>query len=74
MCDPKAGSGTAAAIEFQLVIGFAAVRNPGFHCFRILHSASGSKIEPISLNRLRTAQYSPAELEWVENLARSLSN
>jgi uncharacterized protein len=74
MCDPRAGSGAAAATGFQLVIGFAAVRNPGFHCFRILHSSSGSKIEPISLNRLNAAQYSPAELEWVENLARSLSS
>jgi uncharacterized protein len=60
--------------EFQLVFGFAAVRKPGMHTFRIVHSASGSKVLPISLNRLSAAQYSPAELEWVEGLARSLSD
>jgi len=27
----------------------------------------------VSLNRLNAAHYSPAELEWVDNLARSLS-
>jgi phage tail sheath protein FI len=59
--------------EFQLVIGFAARATPGFHTFRIVHSASGSKVVPVSLNRLIAAHYSPAELEWVENLARSLS-
>ena len=60
--------------EFQLVIGFAAARKPGFHSFRIVHSASGSRISPVSLNRLNAAHYSPAELEWVESLARKLSD
>jgi len=62
--------------EFQLVIGFAARSNLKFHSFRIVHSSSGSKVEPVSLNRLNAAHahYSPAELEWVENLARSLSD
>ena len=59
--------------EFQLLIGFAARATPGLHSFRIVHSASGSKIVPVSLNRLNAALYSPAELEWVDNLARSLS-
>ena len=59
--------------EFQMVIGFAARATSGFHSFRIVHSASGSKVVPVSLNRLNAAHYSPAELEWVENLARSLS-
>jgi uncharacterized protein len=59
--------------EFQLVIGFAAKTQRGFHSYRIEHSASGSKTVPVSLNRLNAAHYSPAELEWVENLARSLS-
>jgi hypothetical protein len=59
--------------EFQLLIGFAARAMPGFHSFRIAHSASGSKVVSVSLNRLNAAHYSPAELEWVDNLARSLS-
>jgi phage tail sheath protein FI len=60
--------------EFQLVIGFAATRKPGFHSFRIVQSMSGSRVESISLNRLNAAQYSPAELEWVDGLARRLSD
>jgi hypothetical protein len=59
--------------EIHLVIGFAARATSGFHTFRIMHSASGSQVVPVSLNRLIAAHYSPAELEWVENLARSLS-
>jgi len=44
--------------EFQLLIGFAARATPGFHSFRIVHSASGSKIVPVSLNRLNAARFS----------------
>jgi len=61
-------------VEFHLLIGFAARAKPGFHSFRIVHSASGSKVTPVSLNRLSSGQYSPAELEWVESLARRLSD
>jgi len=59
--------------EFQIVVGFATARHLKFHAFRILHGASGSKVAPISLHRLNEARFSPAELEWVEDLARSLS-
>jgi hypothetical protein len=59
--------------EFHLVIGFAARVAPGFHSYRIVHAASGSKVATVSLNRLNDMQYSPAELEWVDSLARSLS-
>jgi hypothetical protein len=57
----------------QLVIGFAAHTRPGFHCFRIAHSTSGSRVTSVSLSRLQAAQLSPAELEWVDNLAQSFS-
>ncbi len=67
-------SSPADSSEFQLVIGFAAVRNSGFHSFRITHSASGSRVVPVNPNRLNAVQYSPAELEWVDGLARSLSS
>jgi uncharacterized protein len=59
--------------EFQIVLGFAAARHHKLHTFRILHGASRSKVTPISHYRLNDAQFSPAELEWVEDLARSLS-
>jgi uncharacterized protein len=60
--------------DIQLLIGFAATRKPGFHSFRIVHSALGSKVLPVSMSRLSTAQYSPAELDWVDSLAQSLSH
>ena len=60
--------------EFQLIIGFAGRAKPGLHSFRIVHSSSGSKVVPVSLNRLNDAHYSPAELEWVDTLARRLSD
>jgi hypothetical protein len=59
--------------EFQLVIGFATRSTSGFHTFRIMHSASGSKVVPVSLAQLNAAHYSPAELDWVDKLAESLS-
>ena len=59
--------------DFQLVIGFAARAASGFHSFRIVHSPSGSKVLPVSINRLNNAHLSPAELEWVDSIARSLS-
>ena len=46
--------------------------NQGFIAICIVHSASGSKVEPVSLNQMGAAHYSPAELEWVDSLARSL--
>jgi hypothetical protein len=39
-----------------------------------VHGASGCQVEPVSSNRLNAAQYSPAELEWVDALARHLSD
>ena len=60
--------------EFQLIIGFAGRAAPGFHSFRIMHSPVGSKVLPVTLNRLNDAHYSPAELEWVDTLARSLAD
>jgi hypothetical protein len=59
--------------EFHLIVGFAAQRKPGFHTYRIVQSAAGSKIMPISVNRLSLQHYSPAEQEWVKNLAHRLS-
>jgi hypothetical protein len=62
----------AGPTGLALLIGFAGVRRREFHSFRIMHSTSGSKVCPVSLNRLNAAQYSPEELEWVEKLASQL--
>jgi uncharacterized protein len=73
ICDERVNNSSALSCgEVQFVIGFAASRDHEFHCFRLSHSAAGSKVQPVSLNRLNISQYSPAELEWVESLASQL--
>ena len=73
ICDPGVNTLETGCGEFQFVIGFAANRDNEFHSFRISHSALGAKVQPVSLNRLNLAQYSPAELEWVDGIAGRLS-
>jgi hypothetical protein len=73
ICDERVNNSSAlSGGEVQFVIGFAASREHEFHCFRVSHSAAGSKVQPVSLNRLNFSQYSPAELEWVDSLASKL--
>jgi hypothetical protein len=73
ICDERVNSADSAPSgDFQIIIGFAAARRREFHSFRIAHSVSGTKIAPVSLNRLNSAQYSPEELDWVDNLAAQL--
>ena len=74
ICDERVQtSATSSCGEVQFVIGFAASREHEFHCFRVSHSAAASKVQPVSVNRLNFSQYSPAELEWVDSIARSLA-
>jgi uncharacterized protein len=72
VCDERVNNPASSCAEVQFVIGFAASREHEFHCFRILQSAAGSKVQPVSLNRLNFSQYSPAELEWVDSIASQL--
>jgi hypothetical protein len=72
ICDRRSAESSAGPLEFQLVIGFAAAREQEFHSFRISQSASGSKVQPVSHNRLNSALYSPEELNWVDKLAGQL--
>jgi len=75
ICDERVNAVWAQGSgEVQFVIGFASSREHEFHCFRISQSAAGSKIQPVSLNRLNFSQYSPAELEWVDSLAVQLQS
>jgi uncharacterized protein len=69
ICDQRAISHPHAQDEFQFLIGFAASREHEFHAYRITHSRSGSRVQAVSLNRLNMTSYSPAEMEWVDNLA-----
>jgi uncharacterized protein len=74
ICDGRVQTpATLSCGEVQFVIGFASSREHEFHCFRVSHSAASSKVQPVSLNRLNFSQYSPAELEWVDSIARSLT-
>jgi hypothetical protein len=73
ICDERIhNTWTQASGEVHFVIGFAASREHEFHSFRISQSAAATKIQSVSLNRLNFSQYSPAELEWVENIASQL--
>ena len=75
ICDERINNThVLASGEIQFVIGFAAGREHEFHCFRISHSAAGSKVQPVSLNRLNFSEYSPAELEWVDSIASQLQS
>jgi hypothetical protein len=73
ICDERANSPhPSAPDQFQFLIGFAASREHELHAYRISQSPAGSKVQPVSLNRLNFAQYSPAELEWVDRIAEQL--
>jgi len=83
ICDQRVNSPDAPAAgaeaprgapEFQLVIGFAATRKSEFHSFRISHSTERSQVKRISFNRWNVAGFSPAELEWVDELAERLQS
>lgn len=74
VCDQRINPiDSAVPHTFQILIGFAATRRGEFHSFRIAHSASGSKVTPVSLNRLNMIECSPAERAWVDALAKSLT-
>lgn len=74
ICDERINSWEGRSNLFQLMIGFAADRVHEFHSFRISHGIAGSKVQPVSLNRLNFSQYSPAELEWVDSIASRLQS
>lgn len=72
ICEQRAAQDSGTLRDFQLLIGFAAARKLEFHSFRISQSASGGRVQPVSLNRLNSSQYSPEELKWVDKLASQL--
>jgi len=60
------------ADAFHLLVGIAAERPGEFHSYRISHSATGSEIHPVTLNRLNRQPCSPADTQWVDRLAHDL--
>ena len=65
------GPGRHGPQGYNLLIGFAAERVGEYHSYRISHSAAGSEVCPVTLNRLHL-QLSPQEIEWVDRLAGEL--
>jgi hypothetical protein len=72
VCDQRARSKGSATGDFQFLVGFAAAHGSDLHSFRITHGQDGTRIQPVTTNRLSFAPYSPAELEWVDRIARQL--
>ena len=72
ICDDRMNPAPAQHREFQLLIGFRATRRHEFHSYRIIHTPTGSRVTPASLNRLNDVQFSPEEIEWVDALAKQL--
>jgi hypothetical protein len=62
----------ADADAFHVLVGIAAERPGEFHSYRISHSAAGSEIHAVTLNRLNRQPCSPADTQWVDRLARDL--
>jgi hypothetical protein len=73
VCDERAKTRSRTSRDFQFLVGFAASRNNDYHSFRITHGPAGTRIQPVTLNRWNFAPYSPAELEWVDKIARQLN-
>jgi len=72
--DERAHAKGSSAAQFQFLIGFAAAHGNGWHSFRISHGPNGTKVQPVSTNRLNLAPDSPAELDWVERIAKKLQD
>jgi uncharacterized protein len=61
VCDARINPDPAAATrEFNILVGFAALRAGEFHSYMITHTLAGSRVQPASLNRLQSAHYHPA--------------
>jgi phage tail sheath protein FI len=58
VCDARLNDGSPGFVGcMRLLVGFAAARPGEFHSYLISHSASGSRAERVSYNRLLSANY-----------------
>jgi hypothetical protein len=60
ICDRRMNADSAHG-RFRLLIGFAAARVGEFHAYRITHSAAGSEVVAVTLNRLTSQHYRPQD-------------
>ena len=78
ICDDRVNPAHVDGVRsFNILICFAASRAGEFHSYLLTHSVAGSRVKPVSLNRMNSSHYhpvrgenlSPEEREWVERLA-----
>jgi hypothetical protein len=72
ICDGRLNLPSQEDVALHLLVGFAAERPGEFHSYRISHSAAGSEIHSVTLNRLNRQPCSPDDTQWVDRLAADL--
>jgi uncharacterized protein len=73
ICDHRVNSREHQATgRVNLLFGFAAARPGEFHAYLVTHSAGGSRVKPVSVNRLATAQALVAD-EVETSILRSIT-
>jgi phage tail sheath protein FI len=63
ICDERINEPFIDAIEVNILIQFAATHIDSFHSFMLTHTAQGSRVRPIVINRLEASLIVSSELE-----------
>ena len=63
ICDERINEPSPTAAEINILIQFAASHIDSYHSFMITHSAQGSRIRPVVINRLEASLIVSSELE-----------
>jgi uncharacterized protein len=51
VCDERVNTADVEAVEFNILVGFAASRSDEYHSFLITHSIAGSSVKTAAINR-----------------------
>ena len=63
ICDERVNEPSPTAAEINILIQFAASHIDSYHSFMITHTAQGSRIRPVVINRLEASLIVSSELE-----------
>ena len=63
ICDERINEPSIDAAEINILIQFAANHIDSFHSFMVTHTAQGSRVRPIVINRLEASLIVSSELE-----------
>ena len=66
ICDERINDG-ANPVALNILVQFAAIHSGGYHSFMIIHTARGSLVRPVAINRLE------ASLLIADELAREIT-